>query len=161
LALVKTAVAMNGHHIRRVVDKVIAALDGDVSGRRIALWGLTFKAGTDDIRDSPALEIAKVLVALGASVHAYDPTVAAGTFQRMEVHSSSFSACNGADALIIATEWPEFASADLNVLAAVMGGRVIMDARNVLNPVAAANEGFIYTGIGIPVFEQRDAEVAA
>jgi UDPglucose 6-dehydrogenase len=143
------------------VDKAAAALDGDVSGRRIALWGLTFKAGTDDRRASPALEIAQRLVALGASVHAYDPTVSPGTLDGIEVHSSSFSACKGADALIIGTEWPEFASVDLAALAAVMDGRVILDARNLLDSVAAANEGFVYAGIGVPASGQRDAEVAA
>jgi UDPglucose 6-dehydrogenase len=161
LRLVETAIAMNAHHTLRVADKVIAALDGNVSGRRIALWGLTFKARTGDLRDSPALEIAQRLVGLGASVHAYDPAVPAGTLQEMEVHSSSFSACKDADALVIGTEWPEFASVDLAALAAVMGGRVIVDARNVLDPVAAADEGFIYAGIGISVFPERHAEVAA
>jgi UDPglucose 6-dehydrogenase len=161
LRLVETAIAMNARHTLRVVDKVTEALGGDVNGRRIALWGLAFKAGTGDLRDSPALEIAQRLVSLGASVHAYDPTVPAGTLQGMEVHSSSFSACNDADALIIGTEWPEFASADLAALAAVMGGRVIMDARNVLDPVAAADEGFVYAGIGICVAAKRDEEVAA
>jgi UDPglucose 6-dehydrogenase len=163
LALVETAITMNAHHTQRVVDKVAAVLGGDVSGRRIALWGLTFKAGTDDLRDSPALEIAQQLAALGASVHAYDPTVpaAAGTLPGIEVHPSSFSACKDADALVIGTEWPEFASADLTALAEVMGGRVIMDARNVLDPVAAGRAGFAYAGIGIPVPGPQDAEAAA
>jgi UDPglucose 6-dehydrogenase len=160
LALVKTAIARNAHHTQRVVDKVTTALDGDVSGRRIALWGLTFKAGTDDLRNSPALEIAGRLVALGASVQAYDPTVPAGSLHGMEVHSSALSACKDADALIIGTEWPEFASVDLTAIAAVMGGRSIMDARNLLDPVAAAGEGFSYAGIGIPATGERFAQVA-
>jgi UDPglucose 6-dehydrogenase len=161
LRLVETAIAMNARHTLRVVDKVTAALGGDVGGQRIALWGLAFKAGTGDLRDSPALEIAQRLIGLGACVHAYDPTVPAGTLHGIEVHSSSFSACKDADALIIGTEWPEFASADLAALAAVMGGRIIMDARNVLDPVAATDEGFVYAGIGISVSAERDAKVAA
>jgi UDP-glucose 6-dehydrogenase len=107
LALVKTAIERNIPHTQRVVDKVASAM-GDVRGRRIALLGLTFKAGTDDLRNSPAMEIAQSLVALGASVQAYDPTVDAGAFYGMEVYSSSYSACRNADALVICTEWPEF-----------------------------------------------------
>jgi UDPglucose 6-dehydrogenase len=161
LALVKTAIAANARHTQRVADKVIAALDGDINGSRIALWGLTFKAGTDDLRRSPALDIAQRLTALGASVHAYDPTVAAGTLHGLEAHSSSFSACKDADALIIGTEWPEFASVDLAALATVMGGLVIIDARNLLDPAAVASKGFVYAGLGTPVRQAGVAEVAA
>ena len=148
LALVKAAIAGNAHHTRRVVEKVIAGLDGDVSGRRIAVWGLTFKAGTDDLRDSPALSIARYLAGLGAAVQAYDPTVPAGTLEGIEIHSSSFAACKDADALIIGTEWPEFAAADLAALAAIMRGRVLIDARNLLDSAAAVAEGFAYAGTG-------------
>jgi len=160
LALVKAAIAENAQHTRRVVEKVVAGLDGNVSGRRIAVWGLTFKAGTDDLRDSPALVIARHLAGLGAAVQAYDPTVRAGTLEGIEVHSSSFSACKDADALIIGTEWPEFAAADLAALAAVMSGRVLIDARNLLDPAAAAAEGFAYVGTGRPVLQKRAAVVA-
>ncbi len=160
LALVKAAIARNSYHTQRVVDKVIEALS-DVNGRHIALWGLTFKAGTDDLRNSPALEIAQRLVALGASVEAYDPTVSAGTLYGMEVHSSSLAACRDADALVIGTEWLEFAAIDLDVLRTVMRGRVIVDARNMLDSDAAANAGFLYMGIGIRTTGEFAAVVAA
>lgn len=160
LALVKAAIARNSYHTQRVVDKVIEALS-DVNGRHIALWGLTFKAGTDDLRNSPALEIAQRLVALGASVEAYDPTVLAGTLYGMEVHSSSLAACRDADALVIGTEWLEFAAIDLDVLRTVMRGRVIVDARNMLDSDAAANAGFLYMGIGIRTTGEFAAVVAA
>jgi UDPglucose 6-dehydrogenase len=159
LAVVKAAIAANGHHIRRVLGKVSTAL-GDVSGRRIALWGLTFKAGTDDLRKSPALEIGRRLVALGASVQAYDPTVPVGILDGMEVHSSSLSACQEADALVVATEWPEFASIDLSALTTVMSGKVIVDARNMLDAVVATSVGFSYAGIGIRDSAERATEVA-
>jgi UDPglucose 6-dehydrogenase len=161
LALVRAAIAANAHHNRRVVEKVATALDADVSGRRIALWGLTFKAGTDDLRDSPALDIARQLGDLGASVQAYDPAVPAGTLHGIEVRSSALSAAHEADVLIIGTEWPEFAAADLTALAAVMSGRVMVDARNVLDPAAAAAAGFAYSGTGLPAAGKRAAEVAA
>ena len=147
LALVKTTITENARHLQRVVDKVAAAM-GDVCGKRIALWGLAFKAGTGDLRNSPALEIAQRLIALGASVQAYDPAIPAGVLHGMEVHPFSMSACQDADALVVGTEWPEFASVDFSALCMVMRGRVIVDARNILDPVAAAAEGFAYTGIG-------------
>jgi UDPglucose 6-dehydrogenase len=159
LSLVKTVIAINAQHVRRVVDKVIDLLDGEVTAKHIAVWGLTFKAGTDDRRRSPALEIAGRLTELGAAVHAYDPTVPAGTLLGIEAHSSSFAACKDADALVIGTEWPEFAAADLTSLAEVMNGRVIMDARNLLDPISAVNAGFRYSCIGIPAPDQRE-EVA-
>ena len=150
MALVKTAIRCNAQHTQRVVDKVVAALDSDVSGKRIALWGLTFKAGTDDLRNSPSLEIAQRLIALGASVQGFDPTVSTGTLYGVEVHSSSLSAAKGADALVIGTEWPEFAAADFTALAAVMADRVIVDTRNLFDPLIASGEGFAYSGIGTP-----------
>jgi UDPglucose 6-dehydrogenase len=159
LPLVKAAIAINVQHVRWVVDKVVSALDGEVAGKRVALWGLTFKAGTDDRRQSPALEIARRLADLGAAVHAYDPTVPAGTLPGIEVASSPFSACKDADVLVIGTEWPEFAAVDLADLAAVMNDRVIMDARNLLDPISAVNAGFRYSGIGVPVPDRRGVDV--
>jgi len=160
LALVRAAIAINAKHVSRVVDKVVSVLDGRVTGKHVALWGLTFKAGTDDRRQSPALEIARRLTHLGAAVHAYDPTVPAGTLLGIKIHSSSLAACRDADALVIGTEWPEFAAADLTALAAVMNNRVVVDARNLLDPVSAVATGFRYLGIGIPATEQHEAEIA-
>jgi UDPglucose 6-dehydrogenase len=149
--LVKAAIAINVQHVSWVVGKVVSALDGEAAGKRVALWGLTFKAGTDDLRQSPALEIAQRLTDLGAAVHAYDPTVPAGTLLGIEVASSPFAACKDADVLVIGTEWPEFTAVDLADLAVVMNSPVIMDARNLLDPMSAVNAGFRYSGIGIPV----------
>ena len=160
LGVVKAAIAANAHHIQRVVDKVAMAL-GDVRGRRIALLGLTFKAGTDDLRNSPAVEIAERLTALGASVQAYDPAVPPGALNGIEIHCSAISACRYSDALVIGTEWSEFTTMDLVALSAAMSGRVIVDARNVLDSAVAVREGFIYTGIGIRTVGERTAEVIA
>jgi UDPglucose 6-dehydrogenase len=160
LTLVKAAIAKNAHHTQRIVDKAIASL-GDVRGKKIALWGLTFKAGTDDLRNSPALEIGQRLSGLGASVQAYDPTVRPGTLYGIEVHSSPLSACRDAEALIVGTEWPEFASADLAILRTLMTGRVIVDGRNLLDPGTAAGEGFFYVGVGTRADSVHAREVAA
>jgi UDPglucose 6-dehydrogenase len=125
------------------------------------MWGLTFKAGTNDLRDSPALGIAQLLLNLGAVIQAYDPTVPTGTLQGIDVRSSALSAADDADALVISTEWPEFASVDLGELAGVMNKSILVDARNLLDPVAAAKAGFTYSGIGIPSFDNRTSEVLA
>src|SRR5580658_871191 len=159
LELVEAAIASNAHHIQRIIGKVAMAL-GDVRGRRIALLGLTFKAGTSDLRNSPAMAIAEGLRALGASVQAYDPTVHPGAVTGIETHGSLVSACRDAEALVIGTEWPEFAALDLPVLRAAMSGRLIVDARNILDPAAAVRAGFAYTGIGIPVSGELAAQVA-
>jgi UDPglucose 6-dehydrogenase len=160
LAVVKAAIAKNLDHTARIVDKVEAALHGSVAGCRVALWGITFKAGTDDLRESPALEIARQLVALGASVHAFDPTVAEGTMEGIEVHSSALSAAQGADVLVVATEWPEFVAIDLDALASAMGEGVVMDARNLLDPEAVRARGLGYLGVGVPD-RVRQSEFAA
>ena len=159
LELVEAAIASNAHHIQRIIGKVAMAV-GDVRGRRIALLGLTFKAGTSDLRNSPAMAIAEGLRALGASVQAYDPTVHPGAVTGIETHGSLVSACRDAEALVIGTEWPEFAALDLPVLRAVMSGRFIVDARNLLDPAAAARAGFAYTGIGIPMAGELAAQMA-
>jgi UDPglucose 6-dehydrogenase len=157
LPLVRAAIAINDQHVGWFVDKVITALGGEAAGKRIALWGLTYKAGTDDRRQSPALEIARRLTDLGAAVHAYDPTVPAGTLLGIEVATSPSSACKDADVLVIGTEWPEFAAVDLADIATVMNNQVIMDARNLIDPVSAANAGFRYSGIGLPAPVSRGA----
>jgi UDPglucose 6-dehydrogenase len=160
LALVKTVIGTNAYHTQRVVDKAISAL-GDLGGKRVALWGLTFKAGTDDLRNSPALEIGKRLVALGALVQAYDPTIAAGTVYGIEIHSSPLLAAQDAEALVVGTEWQEFASIDLGTLKTVMGGRTIIDARNMFDSTEAVSEGFVYIGTGTQFCIESDAEVVA
>jgi UDPglucose 6-dehydrogenase len=159
LPLVEAAIAINAQHVEWVVDKVISGLDGEVAGKHVALWGLTFKAGTDDRRQSPALEIAERLISLGAVLHAYDPTVPAGTLAGIEVAPSPFSACKDTDALVVCTEWPVFAALDLADLAAIMAGRFIMDARNLLDPISAVNAGFHYAGIGVPVPARHGVDV--
>ncbi len=160
LAVVKAVIAQNVYHHRRIVQKLIKALDDQLMGRCIAMWGLTFKAGTDDLRHSPALHIAQLLRDMGASVRAYDPTVAVGSLQGIDVRSSALSAAEGAHALLVATEWPEFASVDLASLAAAMTGHVLIDARNVLDPADAVSNGLSYFGIGMAHSGNQPAQVA-
>jgi UDPglucose 6-dehydrogenase len=145
-SLLKGVIEVNELQRRRVVDKVRAAVGGDLAGKTIGLWGLAFKAGTDDVRESPAVFLAEELIAGGAHVQAYDPQAApvAGV-RRVD---DAMAAVKGADLLLIATEWPEFQSVDLMVVREDMATPRIVDARNMLDPDAVRNLGIEYEGIG-------------
>ncbi len=160
LSLVRVAIELNAEHTSRVAGKVAAIVGGVLAGRRVAMWGLTFKAGTDDLRDSPAVELANALKAEGAMVRAFDPTVSAPVVG-IEVCETMEDACAGADVLVVATEWPVFAGADLAAVGAVMTQRAIVDARNVLDPEAALLAGFDYAGIGLGHLRSTAEWVAA
>ncbi len=145
-SLLRGVVAVNEEQFDRVVAKVAAGVDLD--GARVALWGLAFKAGTDDTRESPALAIAGRLVARGALITAYDPQVRCVDLDGVTVVPSALEAATGADALVVATEWDEFASVDPDELAGAMRGRHVVDARNLLDAEALRRRGFRYLGIG-------------
>jgi len=134
------------------VDSVV----GGVNGRHIALLGLAFKAGTDDIRWSPAIELARWLLAHGALVHAVDPA-AAGRAARavpgLIVHDSALDALTGAAAAVIATEWPEFAELDWAIARTLMANAVVIDGRRLLDPVVMGALGFAYERVGSPSAE--------
>lgn len=146
----RNVIALNHRHIARIAKKVAACFDGDVAGKRIASWGLTFKAGTDDLRDSPALAVLRLLVAEGAVVTAYDPAISRPTdlLAEMEVVPDPIEAVTGADALVVLTEWPEFADIDLAVVAGVMASLNVVDARNMLDREALSAHGFNFVGVG-------------
>jgi UDPglucose 6-dehydrogenase len=135
----------------RMVDKIVQASGGDVDGLRIAVWGLTFKADTDDLRDSPALVIAARLIELGAKVRGYDPAVEPGSGRvaaAIEVCADPFEACDGAHVLAVLTEWDEFRWLDFDRVRSMMVTPAIVDARNLLDPAALRRRGFAYTGVG-------------
>jgi len=144
-------IAVNEEQFSRVADKVRQAVGGDLSGCTVAVWGLTFKAGTDDMRDSPSLSVIDRLLADGATVRAFDPTVAThrgGLDERVEVGSDPLSVCEGADVLVLLTEWEEFAEVDLAEVARRMEGRGVVDTRNLLDRDNWVGKGFDYVGIG-------------
>jgi UDPglucose 6-dehydrogenase len=147
--LLTGVIAENEEQRRRVVAKIRAAAGGDLDGQIVAIWGLTFKARTDDRRESPSLAVASELVAGGAKVRAYDPTVTsplAGI--DVEICTDPFEACDGAVVLAVLTEWDEFRWLDLERVGAAMAERAIVDARNLLDRSAAKRAGFSYTSIG-------------
>jgi UDPglucose 6-dehydrogenase len=130
-----------------VVHKIERMVGGSLSGCTVAAWGLAFKAGTDDLRDSPALAIIRQLRARGASVQAFDPAVT-GPLDGIEVVPDAYRACEGADVLVVLTEWPLFGELDMVKVREVMASPCIIDARNLLNPAYASMLGFAYEGIG-------------
>ena len=149
--LLNAVIEVNELQKRRVVGKLERRL-GPLRGKRIALLGLAFKPGTDDMREAPSLVLAGRLLAEGAEVRAWDP-VADG---RSHVHGADIAdtameALDGADAAVVVTEWPEVRELDWSEAASRMRTRLVVDGRNVLDPAALRALGFVYEGIGRPV----------
>ena len=133
-----------------VIDKLRDALDG-LNERTVGLLGLAFKPNTDDLRDAPSLDIARVLVAAGAHVRAYDPAAMDGArvmLPQVEYTRDAYDLAAGADALVVVTEWNEFRHLDLGRLKASMRRAVVVDGRNIYDPVVMRELGFTYRGIG-------------
>lgn len=147
--LLKAATAENLAQRERVISKIAAAVNGDLSRARIGLLGLAFKAGTNDLRDSPALGVASVLCAHGAQVMAYDPAIAQEQ-PGMWVVDSAYRATWGTDVVVVLTEWTEFASLDWHVIADGMRGDTVLDTRNLLDPGIVLEAGLSWQGIGRP-----------
>ena len=150
--LLEAAIEANRSQLRQVAAKIRQAA-GDRPEATVAVWGLTFKAGTDDLRDSPALQVARQLRESGIRVRAYDPSVRAGTpapVEGMEVGADPYSVCSDADALALLTEWDEFRWVDFERVRDSMRQPHLVDARNLLDPAALRRLGFHYVGVGRP-----------
>lgn len=145
--LLKGVIVVNDEQRERMVDKVRRAVGGNLSGAVVAAWGLTFKANTDDLRESPALAIIEELVREGAIVKAYDPQVSK-QLPGIEVGPDALSVCDGAAALMVLTEWDEFRWIDLHEVRQRLTGSAIVDTRNLLDRAAAVRAGFSYQGVG-------------
>ena len=149
-ALLRGVIETNDQHYARIADKVTEVCGGSVEGLKVAAWGVTFKAGTDDLRDSPAIKILQMLRDAGARITAYDPTARGGyeAHPWMEIAPSAVSAVEGADVLAVLTEWPEFASVDPHEVRNVIGASRVVDGRNVLDREWWKSAGFDYRGVG-------------
>jgi UDPglucose 6-dehydrogenase len=150
-SLLDGVVEVNQRQHERMVDKLTALVGGDLAGATIAVWGLTFKANTDDLRDSPALWIAQRLVDAGATVRAFDPAAgerAAELVAGIEVVADAYEACAGADAVAVLTEWDEFRWLDFDRVMSALAQPNVLDTRNLLDPVAMRRRGFTYEGVG-------------
>jgi UDPglucose 6-dehydrogenase len=148
--LLAGVVSVNHEQFNRVAEKVTAMAGGSLEGRTVGVWGLTFKAGTGDLRESPALHIVDRLVQRGAVVRGYDPTVkeALPEAPGLEIVTDPYAACEGADVLAVLTEWDEFKWVDLDKVGNVMARPQIVDARNLLDRTAISRLGFTYHAIG-------------
>ncbi|CAB4622539.1 unannotated protein [freshwater metagenome] len=148
-ALLRGVIQTNDEQYERIALKVVEVCGGSVAGKTIASWGLTFKANTDDLRDSPAIAILHTLKEMGATIRAYDPAArGVEILPWVQRCDSALDACDGADALAVLTEWPEFASVTPADVAARLTSTVVVDGRNVLNPQQWKSSGFQYRGVG-------------
>jgi UDPglucose 6-dehydrogenase len=131
--------------------KVVAALNGDVRGKKIAVLGLTFKPETDDMRDAPSISIIQALQDGGAEVFAYDPEgmeASRAMLDNMTYGTSPYDIAEGADALVIVTEWNQFRALDFQRLRTIMGRPLVVDLRNVYKPDEVKRHGFAYVSVG-------------
>jgi len=144
----------NEQQKRRLVEKVVARFGSDLSGRRFALWGLSFKPNTDDMREAPALVVIEALTQLGAEVAAFDPVAMeetrriAGDNQRLHFVGDMMSALTDADALLIMTEWKMFNTPDFEQMKRALKTPTIFDGRNMYDPEWVRAQGFDYQAIG-------------
>ncbi|WNJ90020.1 UDP-glucose/GDP-mannose dehydrogenase family protein [Bosea sp. 685] len=148
--LIETVVEVNSRRKKRMAEKIIAACGGSVAGKRIAVLGLAFKPNTDDMRDAPSLDIIPALQAAGAEVIAYDPESMEQARQVLNVGFAEgpYDCIEGADALVIITEWNAFRALDLKRVKASLKSPVVVDLRNIYRPQEMKALGFTYHGIG-------------
>jgi UDPglucose 6-dehydrogenase len=144
--LLKGVVVVNDEQRERMVSKVQQAVGGNLDGAVIAAWGLTFKANTDDLRESPAVAIISELQEKGAVVRAFDPQVP--HHPTIDTRNDAYAVCDGAAALVVLTEWDEFRWLDLAEVKRRIHGPNIVDTRNLLDRSAALRLGFTYQGVG-------------
>jgi UDPglucose 6-dehydrogenase len=150
--IVESAIGVNDAQRKRLLNKVMRAIDGR-SDAKVALLGLAFKPNTSDVREAPALFVCRELAGLGIHVQAFDPIAmeearhALGD-ARVAYAENAYDAASGADVLVIMTEWNEFRSLDLDRTRTLMRTPVIVDARNVLDPAQVAAAGFEYVAVG-------------
>ena len=154
LRLIETTVEVNDVRKKAMADRVAAALGGtDLKGKTVALLGLTFKPNTDDMRDAPSLDVAPALIGMGARVQAFDPegmAEAAKLLDGVVFRDGPYDAVEGADVVVILTEWDQFRALDLDRVKLLLNQPVMVDLRNVYRPEDMKARGFRYTSIGRP-----------
>ena len=158
-SILEATEAINARQKRTLIPRILAHFGDDLSGKTFALWGLAFKPNTDDIREAPALVIIDELVSRGAKIVAYDPEAAdavqkqhgAKWGENLTFSRRHYEACDGADALVIATEWPKFREPDFHYLHELLKTPVIFDGRNIFDLDTMRREKFVYYSIGRPI----------
>lgn len=149
--LIETTVEINDARKKAMATKVSAAADGDLAGKVVGVLGLTFKPNTDDMRDAPSLDIIPALQAAGATVQAFDPEGAEEAkhlLTGVTLKADAYAAAEGADVLVIITEWDQFRALDLDRVKSLMRAATLVDLRNIYNPADVRGRGFKYVSIG-------------
>lgn len=149
--IIEAVIRVNERQRLRMVEKIEAALGGDLAGRTVALLGLSFKPETDDVRDAPAIAIARALQERGATVRAFDPVAmdnAARLVPGLVLCKNEYDACENADALVLVTEWNRFRMLDLERVKGLLREPVLVDLRNVYEPATVRRAGFRYESVG-------------
>jgi UDPglucose 6-dehydrogenase len=158
LAIVEAAVAVNEARKRRMADKIITACGGSLAGKTLAVLGLTFKPNTDDMRDAPSLAILPRLVAAGARIQVFDPegmAEARKLLPDLVYCQDAYQTMEGADALILLTEWNEFRGLDLDRVKGLLASPLVIDLRNIYQPQEMAAAALSYLSIGRPAQRAR------
>ena len=161
--ILETVAGVNEQRKRAMARKVIAACGGSVRGATIAVLGLTFKPNTDDMRDAPSIALITALQDAGAKVRAYDPEgmkQARAVLENVVYAEHAYACMDGADALVIATEWDEFRALDLERVKSLLERPILVDLRNIYRPQDMAERGFTYVGVGragVPDGQEIDA----
>jgi UDPglucose 6-dehydrogenase len=153
LRIIETVVAINDERKRHMAEKIVAACGGSVVGKTVAVLGLTFKPNTDDMRDSPSLEIVPALQEAGAIVRAFDPEgmdEAKKLLENVQWCEDAYSAMDGADGVAILTEWNEFRALNLDRAKSLLKAPVLVDLRNIYEPAEMTAAGFTYVSVGRP-----------
>ena len=152
LQVLEAVVAVNERQKHRLAENIERHFHGELAGKRIALWGLAFKPGTDDMREAPSLVLAERLLAGGAEVVATDPVAIPAARKslgdRVRFAESNYACAEGADALALVTEWREYRRPNFERLATLMRGKAVFDGRNIWEPSEVRAAGFAYYGIG-------------
>lgn len=154
LKIIETVVSINDARKKHMASKIIGACGGSVKGKTIAILGLTFKPNTDDMRDSPSLDIVPALQAAGAKIKAFDPEgmhEAGQMLKDVQMCENTYQTLEGADAVAILTEWNEFRALDLARVKSLLKTPIFIDLRNVYEPATIVAAGFTYAGVGRPV----------
>jgi len=163
MGVVEAAMRANARPVHDMLGHMTQAL-GDLRGKTIAVWGLSFKPNTDDVREAPALDLIGLLVDQGAVVRATDPQaletahvslVERGLDKQVGLFADAYQAATGADALVVATEWNQYRSPDPARLGEVMSGRWVFDGRNCMTPESLTDNGFSYRAVGRPLMKPR------
>lgn len=149
-SMLQEAIAVNDQMQTHIVEKIRDLVGGNLRGSKIAVWGLTFKANTDDLRDSPAIRIVSQLLRSGANISCFDPTVRnlPNLINGASVHESIEKSVEGTDLIVVLTEWGEFATIDPNSVRPIMAKKKILDCRNILNKENWEKAGFVFKALG-------------